>query len=130
MGVMEKSPLAARLEGQIEGELLFDAFSRGRYATDASIYQMTPLGAVVPKTLTDIETALGAARELGASVLPRGGGTSLAGQTVGGHTFDIGSPVFVVDSGTMDAAGSGAAATMMPDQRRTSASSVSPSSRR
>lgn len=82
MGLMEKSPLAARLDGQIEGELLFDAFSRGRYATDASIYQMTPLGAVVPKTVTDIEAALDAARELGASVLPRGGGTSQCGQTV------------------------------------------------
>lgn len=82
MGMMEKSPLASRLAGKIEGELLFDAFSRGRYATDASIYQMTPLGAVVPKSLDDIETALGAARELGASVLPRGGGTSQCGQTV------------------------------------------------
>ncbi|WP_424974865.1 FAD-binding and (Fe-S)-binding domain-containing protein [Dinoroseobacter sp. S124A] len=82
MGMMEKSPLAARLQGQIEGDLLFDAFSRGRYATDASIYQMTPLGAVVPRGLQDIETALGAARELGASVLPRGGGTSQCGQTV------------------------------------------------
>lgn len=82
MGMMEKSPLAARLQGQIEGDLLFDAFSRGRYATDASIYQMTPLGAVVPRSLQDIETALGAARELGASVLPRGGGTSQCGQTV------------------------------------------------
>jgi FAD/FMN-containing dehydrogenase/Fe-S oxidoreductase len=80
--MMEKSPLASRLAGKIEGELLFDAFSRGRYATDASIYQMTPLGAVVPKSLDDIETALGAARELGASVLPRGGGTSQCGQTV------------------------------------------------
>lgn len=82
MGMMEKSPLASRLAGKIEGELLFDAFSRGRYATDASIYQMTPLGAVIPKSLDDIETALGAARELGASVLPRGGGTSQCGQTV------------------------------------------------
>lgn len=82
MGLMEKSPLAMRLQGQIEGDLLFDAFSRGRYATDASIYQMTPLGAVLPRTLSDIEAALDAARELGASVLPRGGGTSQCGQTV------------------------------------------------
>jgi FAD/FMN-containing dehydrogenase/Fe-S oxidoreductase len=82
MGLMEKSPLADRLKGQIEGELMFDAFSRGRYATDASIYQMTPTGVVVPKTLLDIETAIGAARELGASILPRGGGTSQCGQTV------------------------------------------------
>ncbi|MEM1077950.1 MAG: FAD-binding and (Fe-S)-binding domain-containing protein [Pseudomonadota bacterium] len=82
MGMMEKSPLAARLQGQIEGDLLFDPFSRGRYATDASFYQMTPLGAVVPRNLQDIETALSAARELGASVLPRGGGTSQCGQTV------------------------------------------------
>ncbi|WP_425092942.1 FAD-binding and (Fe-S)-binding domain-containing protein [Tropicimonas sp. S265A] len=82
MGLMEASPLADRLRGHIEGELMFDAFSRGRYATDASIYQMTPSGVVVPKTLADIETAIGAAREIGASVLPRGGGTSQCGQTV------------------------------------------------
>ncbi|MEM9393786.1 MAG: FAD-binding and (Fe-S)-binding domain-containing protein [Pseudomonadota bacterium] len=82
MGLMEKSPIADRLRGNIEGELLVDAFSRGRYATDASIYQMAPTGIVVPKTLSDIEAAIAAAREIGASVLPRGGGTSQCGQTV------------------------------------------------
>jgi len=82
MGLMETAPLADRLRGQIEGELLFDAFARGRYATDASIYQMMPMGVVVPKTVSDIETSISVARELGASVLPRGGGTSQCGQTV------------------------------------------------
>ena len=82
MGLMEKSPIADRLRGKIEGEAYFDAFSRGRYATDASIYQMTPSGVVIPKTLSDIEAAIGAAREIGASILPRGGGTSQCGQTV------------------------------------------------
>ncbi|MDJ0994727.1 MAG: FAD-binding and (Fe-S)-binding domain-containing protein [Dinoroseobacter sp.] len=82
MGLMEKSPIADRLRGNIEGELLFDAFSRGRYSTDASIYQMTPTGVVIPKTIADIETSIGTAREIGASILPRGGGTSQCGQTV------------------------------------------------
>ncbi|MFY0692587.1 MAG: FAD-binding oxidoreductase [Paracoccaceae bacterium] len=82
MGIMEKSPLADRLRGHIEGDLLFDKFSRGRYATDASIYQMMPVGAVAPKTVEDIEACLDAAREFDASILPRGGGTSQCGQTV------------------------------------------------
>ena len=64
------------------GEILFDPFSRGRYATDASPYQMMPLGAVVPRTVAEAETAIGVARAEGLSVLPRGGGTSQCGQTV------------------------------------------------
>jgi len=42
------SALANRLRGELEGEVLFDAFSRGRYSTDASIYQIEPIGVVVP----------------------------------------------------------------------------------
>ena len=60
----------------------FDAFTRGRYATDASHYQMMPLGVVTPRTMEEAERAIAIAREEGASVLPRGGGTSQAGQTV------------------------------------------------
>lgn len=82
MAFQDPSPLSGRLAGKIEGDVLFDPFSRGRYATDASIYQMPPLGVVVPKTLDDVRVALEAARELGAPVLPRGGGTSQCGQTV------------------------------------------------
>ncbi len=76
------SPLEARLRREIQGELLFDAFSRGRYATDASIYQIEPLGVVVPKGREDAAAAIAIAREEGVPVLPRGGGTSQCGQTV------------------------------------------------
>jgi len=74
--------LAKGLERHVEGEVLFDLFSRGRYATDASVYQVVPLGVVVPKTWADVESTLGIAREAGVPVLPRGGGTSQCGQTV------------------------------------------------
>ena len=77
------SSLAARLRREIEGEVLFDAFARGRYSTDASIYQIEPIGVVVPRTVQDIATAMQIAREAGAPVLPRGAGTSQCGQTVG-----------------------------------------------
>ncbi|MBI2314303.1 MAG: FAD-binding protein [Betaproteobacteria bacterium] len=77
------SRLAERLRREIEGEVLFDAASRGRYSTDASIYQVEPVGVVVPKTRRDVEIALQIAREEKIPVLPRGGGTSQCGQTVG-----------------------------------------------
>jgi len=77
------SALAGRLSRALEGEVLFDAFSLGRYATDASIYQIAPLGVVVPKSVADIEAAVAIAKEEGVAVLPRGGGTSQCGQTVG-----------------------------------------------
>ena len=75
--------LAARLKSEIEGEVLFDRFSRGRYSTDASIYQIEPLGVVIPKTDADVQAAHQIAREAGVPLLPRGGGTSQSGQTVG-----------------------------------------------
>src|SRR6202140_4988876 len=83
LGNIPGSPrLAARLRRELQGEVLFDAFSRGRYATDASIYQIEPLGVVVPKGREDVAAALAIAREEGVPVLPRGGGTSQCGQTV------------------------------------------------
>ena len=75
--------LERRLRVETEGEVLFDVGSRGRYATDASIYQIMPVGVLVPKTERDVTTALAIARELGVPVLPRGGGTSQCGQTTG-----------------------------------------------
>jgi FAD/FMN-containing dehydrogenase/Fe-S oxidoreductase len=75
--------LAARLKAALEGEVLFDAFSRGRYSTDASHYQIEPLGVVVPKTAADVHAAMAIAREEGVPILPRGGATSQSGQTVG-----------------------------------------------
>ncbi|MEM7777514.1 MAG: FAD-binding oxidoreductase, partial [Pseudomonadota bacterium] len=75
--------LAERLNREIEGEVLFDPFSRGRYATDASLYQIEPVGVVVPKRADDVAAAISLARDEGISVLGRGGGTSQSGQTVG-----------------------------------------------
>jgi len=77
------SRLAARLRHELEGEVLFDAYSRGRYSTDASIYQIEPIGVVVPRHSADIVAALQIAAEEGVTVLPRGGGTSQIGQTTG-----------------------------------------------
>jgi FAD/FMN-containing dehydrogenase/Fe-S oxidoreductase len=76
------SRLETRLRREIKGDVLFDAFTRGRYSTDASIYQIEPLGVVVARDKDDIATAIQIAREEGVPVLPRGGGTSQCGQTV------------------------------------------------
>ena len=75
--------LAARLRREVRGEVLFDAASRGRYSTDASIYQIEPVGVVVPRTEEDALAAFHIAIDEGVPVLPRGGGTSQCGQTVG-----------------------------------------------
>jgi hypothetical protein len=77
------SALAERLRRELKGEVLFDAFSRGRYSTDASIYQIEPIGVVAPRDEQDVQIALQIAADEGIPVLPRGGGTSQCGQTVG-----------------------------------------------
>ncbi len=79
----ERSALARRLEREIDGEVLFDAASRGRYSTDASIYQVTPVGVVIPRSIDAAIAAMQIAVEEGVAVLPRGAGTSQCGQTVG-----------------------------------------------
>ena len=82
---MQALPLAslqARLRREIEGDVLFEAGDRGRYSTDASIYQIEPLGVVVPRTDADALRALEIAAEVGVPLLPRGAGTSQCGQTV------------------------------------------------
>src|SRR5271165_3833113 len=79
----KESAVAARLRKEVQGEVLFDAFSRGRYSTDASIYQIMPVGVVVPRTEEDAICAMQIAAEAGVPILPRGGGTSQCGQTVG-----------------------------------------------
>src|ERR1700761_9061285 len=76
------TPLEARLSREISGEVLFDRFSRGRYATDASFYQIMPAGVVIPKTVDEALRALAISRDNGRIVTPRGGGTSQCGQTV------------------------------------------------
>ena len=80
---MTASPLPLdTLARDLRGELLTGIFDRGRYATDASIYQMMPLGVVVPQHAEDVEAALDFARRHGVPVLARGGGTSQCGQAV------------------------------------------------
>jgi FAD/FMN-containing dehydrogenase/Fe-S oxidoreductase len=79
-GVMR---LFDRLETALEGEVLTSRFDRGRYATDASFYQIMPAGVVLPKSAADIAAVLEIAREEGVTVTARGGGTSQSGQTVG-----------------------------------------------
>jgi FAD/FMN-containing dehydrogenase/Fe-S oxidoreductase len=76
------SDLFDALKSRVQGDLMFDRFSRGRYATDASLYQMMPLGVLSPKSEDDISAALDIAGEQGLRLLARGGGTSQCGQTV------------------------------------------------
>ncbi|WP_027575747.1 FAD-binding and (Fe-S)-binding domain-containing protein [Bradyrhizobium sp. WSM1743] len=76
------SSLERRLRAEITGDVLFDGFSRGRYATDASFYQIMPTGVVVPRTMDEALLSLAIARDEGVKVTPRGGGTSQCGQTV------------------------------------------------
>ncbi|OLC60692.1 MAG: oxidoreductase [Ktedonobacter sp. 13_1_40CM_4_52_4] len=71
------------LQKRIAGEVRFDAFSRMLYSTDASIYQIEPIGVVIPRHADDVVATVEVARQHGVPVLPRGGGTGLAGQTVG-----------------------------------------------
>lgn len=76
------SDFERRLRREISGEVMFDVFNRGRYATDASFYQMMPHGVVVPRTIEDVEACISVAKEYGTPLLARGGGTSQCGQTV------------------------------------------------
>jgi FAD/FMN-containing dehydrogenase/Fe-S oxidoreductase len=78
-----RNDLSVRLRHAVKGEVLFDAASRGRYATDASIYQVEPLGVLVPRDEGDVRAALEICNELKVPILPRGAGSSQCGQTVG-----------------------------------------------
>jgi FAD/FMN-containing dehydrogenase/Fe-S oxidoreductase len=75
--------LAGRLAAETRGEVLFSPADRGRYATDASIYQVLPIGVFVPRGTDDVKLALDICRDLKVPIVPRGGGTSQCGQTVG-----------------------------------------------
>ena len=75
--------LAERLARDTRGEVLFTPADRGRYATDASIYQEMPVGVFVPRSTEDVRLALDICRDLKVPIVPRGGGTSQCGQTVG-----------------------------------------------
>src|ERR1700726_4026495 len=82
MAVTLAPGLERRLKAEATGDVWFDRFTLGRYATDASHYQVMPLGVVLPRTMAEAERAIALAREEGVTVLPRGGGTSQSGQTV------------------------------------------------
>ncbi len=77
---IDADALAAELRRRIEGDVRFGRGDRALYATDASNYRQVPIGVVVPASVDDIVTTLATAQRFGAPVLPRGGGTSLAGQ--------------------------------------------------
>ncbi len=79
-GTSDLAALAAALRAEVDGEIRFDAGSRGAYATDGSNYRQVPLGVVAPRTVEDGARAVSACARSGAPVLSRGGGTSLAGQ--------------------------------------------------
>lgn len=70
------------LRREFSGEILFDTFSRGRYSTDASFYQIMPQGVAIPRGFADVEAALAVARDADVPVTGRGGGTSQCGQTI------------------------------------------------
>jgi FAD/FMN-containing dehydrogenase/Fe-S oxidoreductase len=75
--------LERKLKQAMRGEVKFDAFTRGRYATDASIYQIFPIGVVFPESSDDIAAALSVVREHRVPIIMRGGGTSQNGQPIG-----------------------------------------------
>ena len=78
----EREELAQEIARRVSGEVRFDPFSRVLYSTDASIYQMQPVGVVIPRSVEDVLAVMEVARDNQVPVLPRSGGTSLAGQTV------------------------------------------------
>src|SRR5579864_2154047 len=79
---LQGSRLHERLSREITGDVFVDAFNRGRYATDASFYQIMPQAVVVPRTIDEALRAMAIARDAGHKVTPRGGGTSQCGQTI------------------------------------------------
>ena len=80
---MNPDSLRRALEAEIEGEVRFDKISRALYSTDASVYQIQPLGVVVPRNRQDIVRAIAICYRLGCPLTMRGGGTSQAGQAIG-----------------------------------------------
>ena len=74
--------LEQALRRVVEGEVRFDTYSRLLYSTDASMYQVEPIGVVIPRHADDVQAVIEVANRWNVPVLPRGGGTSLTGQTV------------------------------------------------
>ena len=78
----ETRALETELRRRISGEVRFDPYSRALYSTDASIYRIDPVGVVIPRDADDVAAVVSTCAQAGVAVLPRGGGTGLAGQTV------------------------------------------------
>ncbi|MDB9301086.1 FAD-linked oxidase C-terminal domain-containing protein [Halorubrum ezzemoulense] len=81
-GTVERPDLVDALDRRVDGDVRFDDYSKRLYATDASAYEVTPIGVVIPESTADVAAVHEYCFEEGIPVLPRGGGTSLAGQTV------------------------------------------------
>ena len=79
---VERPELVADLQERVNGEVRFDTYTRHLYATDASAYQQLPIGVVAPTSTADVQAVMRYCADNGIPVLPRGGGTSLAGQAV------------------------------------------------
>src|SRR5258708_2590440 len=80
---LRRDSLARHLRKHLAGEVRFDAAARRLYSTDASIYQIEPLGVVLPKSVADVVAAVQITHEMHVPITPRGGGTSLSGQSIG-----------------------------------------------
>src|SRR5882757_5482158 len=81
--------LEARLRKTVRGRVDFGAGARGLYSMDASNYRRAPIGVVTPETVDDVRAAVAAAREFGVPLVPRGGGTSIGGNSIGGLVIDF-----------------------------------------
>ena len=77
------SKISKEVQNLVRGKVLFDDFSRGRYSTDSSLYQITPVGAVLPKDQEDVLNLMEYSQKNSIPLLARGGGSSQCGQTVG-----------------------------------------------
>ncbi|UTF54352.1 FAD-binding and (Fe-S)-binding domain-containing protein [Natronosalvus rutilus] len=105
-GTIDRPALVSDLDARIDGEVRFDEYTRQLYATDASAYERTPVGVVLPRSTADVSSVVGYCADNDIPVLPRGAGTSLAGQAV--------NEAVVLDfTAHMDAVG-----TIDPDERR------------
>src|SRR6516225_4090346 len=82
-GAEENAELAEALHRVVGGEVRFDSYTRHLFSRDASMYAIEPIGVVFPRDAADVAGVVATAGEFGVPVLPRGAGTSLAGQTVG-----------------------------------------------
>ncbi|HJT36453.1 MAG TPA: FAD-dependent oxidoreductase, partial [Pirellulales bacterium] len=78
---VDAQALAAELRRSVSGEVRFDAGSRALYTTDSAIFRRVPIGVVLPRNADDVAATLAACRKYGAPVLPRGGGTSISGNS-------------------------------------------------